>query len=115
MVWCVAFGCSNGEKKTPRREMFPCTDIQHSCIRWWRKRCVTRLTKAKEFDAELVSSRTIAGPEIDCAPTAVCRRLMLSPGAVLRRVLKRRKTFPASQAFLTKLSQTDNCILDQCF
>ena len=29
---------------------------------------------------------------------------MLSPGAVLRRVLQRRKTFPASQAFLAKLA-----------
>ena len=28
MVWCLAFGCSNGEKKAPRREMFLCTDIQ---------------------------------------------------------------------------------------
>ena len=28
MVWCVAFGCSGGEKKNARRETLPCTDIQ---------------------------------------------------------------------------------------
>ena len=76
MVGCVVFGCSNGEKKKHQEEKcFFVLTSSHSCIRWWMKRCAIKLTNAKEFDAvteaESVSSQTIAGPEIDCAPTTV--------------------------------------------
>ena len=51
MVWCVAFGYSNGEKKHQEEKRFFVLTSSHSCIRWWTKHCAMKLTNAKEFDA----------------------------------------------------------------